>query len=299
MVNAKSMIQKLYPMNIKERYPMKLCSQRRKLITSNYGYFGVIGIQNDDTLAFSGATPSPPMPTVKNMYSIAHSKSYSAILDNKGVCTYTGKNNGTWSNIIDIEIAYDSYGIVGLKPNGTCVSVGFSVSGWNNIVDVSARGARFAVGLKSDGTCVSTSSSYNLSSWKNIVAICTGIDFAVGLKSDGTCVSTSSLYNLSSWKNIVAISAGSDDGIIGLKSDGTCVSVGSYTVSNWKDIVIILSCNDVAIGVKADGTCISTRYGVSSWRLPKYEATTKKRLLFQTEFKGFIIFCMQFVVLSW
>ena len=296
MVSAKSMIQSLYPMNIKERYPMKLCPQRRKIITSNFEYFGVIGIQDGDTLVSTGNKPSLSMPTVKNMYSIAYSTKNCAILDNKGVCTYNGSSSGIWRNIIDIEIASYSNGIVGLKSDGTCVSVGLPVSEWKNIVAISARGANFAVGLKSDGTCVSTSSSHDVSSWKNIVAICTGAYFAVGLKSDGTCVTTSG-YSISSWNDIVAISAGSDDGIIGLKSDGTCVAVGSYQVSNWSDIVAILGCNDMCVGVKTDGTCVSTSYSVSGWRLSKYgiELRTAKC----HRINNFIIWGIQLVVVSW
>ena len=73
--DAKSMIKKLYPMDRTKRYPMKLCPQRRKIITSNYETWSVIGLQADGRLLYTGSTPSPAMPSVSgNIYSIAHGR---------------------------------------------------------------------------------------------------------------------------------------------------------------------------------------------------------------------------------
>ena len=242
------------------------------------------------------------MPSVSgNIYSIAHGSCYAAILDSKGVCTYTGATSGKWENIIDIEVCACG-DLIGLKADGTCVSTqqyGVNVSSWSNIVAISARGVRsFAVGLKADGTCVTTGSAPSgVTSWKDIVAVCTGYNYVTGLKADGTCVSTS--YNLSGWRDIAAISQGSDDGVVGLKSDGTCVTTYGYSVSSWRDIIAILGCNDNIIGVKADMTCVyvGSRYsGVSSWRLSEYVtdrglivATQPINLLTKTKITGFSI----------
>ena len=300
--DAKSMIKKLYPMDRTKRYPMKLCPQRRKIITSNYETWSVIGLQADGRLLYTGSTPSPAMPSVSgNIYSIARGSCYAAILDSKGVCTYTGATSGKWENIIDIEVC--AYGdLIGLKADGTCVSTqryGVNVSSWSNIVAISARGARsFVVGLKADGTCVTAGSApFGVTSWKDIVAVCTGYSYVTGLKADGTCVSTS--YNLSGWRDIAAISQGSDDGVVGLKSDGTCVSNYSEGVPSGRNIIAILGCNDNIIGVKADMTCVyvGSRYsGVSSWRLSEYVtdrglivATQPINLLSKTKVTGFSI----------
>jgi alpha-tubulin suppressor-like RCC1 family protein len=68
----------------------------------------------------------------------------------------------------------------------------------------------------------------------------------VGLKADGTVVAEGNdkgPFNVSGWRDIVAISAGNHH-TIGLKADGTVVKTGGYEypnigwcdVSNWRDI---------------------------------------------------------------
>ncbi len=112
-----------------------------------------------------------------------------------------------------------------------------------------AAGGNHTAGLKSDGTVVATGRNnegeFDVSGWRDIVAVSVDYDHTVGLKSNGTVVATGynkyGQCNVSGWRNIVAVSAGSFH-TVGLKSDGTVVATGDNNedgecdVSGWTDI---------------------------------------------------------------
>lgn len=134
---------------------------------------------------------------------------------------------------------------------------------------------------------------FNVSDWKNIIAISAGFWHLIGLKSDGTVVSANpqksffasilrkndnlftnpSLNSVQEWTEIIAIAAGSHH-IVGLKSDGTVVVEGcKFNVSNWKDIVAISAGCGITVGLKADGTVVANgitrregQNNISDWK---------------------------------
>ena len=137
---------------------------------------------------------------------------------------------------------------------------------------------------------VSAGTTYNVSGWKNIVAISAGGGCSLGLKSDGTVVAVGSNYfgecDVSQWEDIVAISASSDHSL-GLKSDGTVVAVGSNSfgqcdVSKWTDIIAISAGFSHSLGLKSDGTVVATgnneqfQCDVTTWKLFNNLATLEK-----------------------
>ena len=105
--------------------------------------------------------------------------------------------------------------------------------------------------LKSNRTVIVSGKNkhhyFDVSNWKNIVAVSAGWEHTVGLQSDGTVVSAGNndynQCNVSDWKNIVSVSSGWEH-IAGLQSDGTVLAAGSNDyrqcdVSEWKNIVSI------------------------------------------------------------
>ena len=142
---------------------------------------------------------------------------------------------------------------------------------WDKIAvrDSISAGASHTVGLKADGTVVAAGRNYdgeyNVSGWKNIVAISAGVSHTVGLRADGTVVAVGDNYSgkceVSSWKNIAAISVGKQH-TVGLRVDGTVVAVGDNVfgqckVSGWKDIVAISAGEQHTVGLRADGTVVA------------------------------------------
>ena len=146
-------------------------------------------------------------------------------------------------------------------------------------------GGHHTVGLNTDGTVVSTvanilgGSPYNVSSWRNIVAVSAGGHHTVGLKADGTVVATGNNDNgecdVSNWRDIVAISAGHYH-TVALKAGGTVVATGNNDdgecdVSGWTDIIAVSAGCFYTVGLKADGRIVATgsnmvrQYDVS-WR---------------------------------
>ena len=124
----------------------------------------------------------------------------------------------------------------------------------------------FAVGLRQDGTVCATGDNSdgqcNVSEWRDIVAIATGLSHTVGLISDGTVIATGSngggRCNVSAWIDIVSIAAG-DDATFGVKRDGTVLIAGNNpfeqsVISGWKDIVSITATSAYLLGLKSDGT---------------------------------------------
>ena len=140
------------------------------------------------------------------------------------------------------------------------------------------------IGLRPDGTVVAVGENdkgqCNVSNWRDIVAICTGVHYTVGLKADGTAVAVGEndkgQCNVSDWKDIVAVCTGWSH-TVGVKADGTAVAVGENddgqcNVSNWRDIVAVCSGGCHTVGLKADGTVTAAGYSddgrgdVSDWR---------------------------------
>ena len=125
------------------------------------------------------------------------------------------------------------------------------------------------VGLKSDGTVVAVGDNvfgrYDVSGWKDIVAVAAGDYHTVGLKSDGTVVAVGNneygQCDVRGWKDIVAVSAGNSH-TVGLQSDGTVVAVGyneygQCGVGKWTDIVAVTAGGYYTVGLKSDGTVVA------------------------------------------
>ena len=148
---------------------------------------------------------------------------------------------------------------------------------WAIAQSMISAGRYRTIALKSDGRAISTKIKtraykdiYNISWWRNLVAVSAGMRHAVGLKQNGTVVRTDieSGYpgqeRVTDWKNIVAVSVGMSH-TVGLKADGTVVAAGfdqtgNCDVSGWRDIVAISAGRDHTVGLKADGTVVATKY---------------------------------------
>jgi len=97
-----------------------------------------------------------------------------------------------------------------------------------------ATGSSYTIAIKADGTVLATDEDCGVSSFTDIISVTTNEWVTYGVKLDGTVITAESdgldLFNLSRWKNIVAIDGGgtrSGGGFwVGLKSNGTVVTVG-------------------------------------------------------------------------
>lgn len=146
------------------------------------------------------------------------------------------------------------------------------------------------LGLKSDGTVLAVcddrfgKEQYNVSSWKDIIAVASGSRYFVGLMTNGrlvtTCKHPDFIKELAVHKDIVAISV-SDSNTVALKSNGRVVTVNPYgstlafDTTGWRDIVAISSGLSHAVGLKTDGTVVTAscvgykengQCNVSSWK---------------------------------
>ena len=128
-----------------------------------------------------------------------------------------------------------------------------------------AAGHDCTVGLKSNGTVVvAGNNKYDVSYWKDIVAVSAGVDHIIGLKSDGSvAVAGEDIYgeyDVPYWEDIVAISEGYHH-TVGLYSDGCAIASVRYNmeegVSNWENIILVSSGNDYSVGLKSDGTVVA------------------------------------------
>ena len=144
------------------------------LKATSYGYeesAHIVGLKNDGTVVAAG----------NNEY---------------GQC-----NVSDWENIIAIDVGRDF--TVGLRDDGTVAIAGKLTAleledrhsietvdaaslGWTDIVAICAGSSDNLIGLKSDGTVVAV--GFELSDWKDIVAIDATNYVAVGLKSNGTVI---------------------------------------------------------------------------------------------------------------
>lgn len=196
----------------------------------------------------------------------------------------------------DVVISAGADQVAGIKANGYVVAQGYKVitdsseSEWYDVTAVSVGNDHIVV-LKKDGTVLGDKSSpkvsilkddgtyenpdyydgaWDVSSWKDIVAISAGSNYTVGVKKDGTVVSTKlknndqndiEKCNVSGWTDIVDVSAG-EHHTVGLKKDGTVVAVGvndkgQCNVSEWKDIKAVAAGRDITVGLKSDGTVVA------------------------------------------
>ena len=147
-----------------------------------------------------------------------------------------------------------------------------------------AAGYNHTVGLKADGTVVAagshSSGQYDVSGWRDIVAVAAGFFHTVGLKADGTVAAAGwnddGQCDVSGWRDIVAVAAGNNH-TVGMRADGTVVTVGANEegqcdVSGWRDIVAVAAGTEHTVGLKADGTvaAVGDNYfgqcEVSGWR---------------------------------
>ena len=204
---------------------------------------------------------------------ISSSKNHVVGLRTDGTVIAAGKNDAGQCNVSEWQ------NIVAIAAGGYWDSIEVNLTG-----EVYGGKARLydghTVGLRADGTVVATggvvsryyksspSSSEgkcNVSSWRNIVAICASDHHTVGLKSDGTVVAThgellgdgDGQCNVSSWRNIIDIAA-CKKCTFGLTSNGKIVSTDTiYTVPDWSDIVAISAYGDMGVeALKSDGTVV-------------------------------------------
>ena len=149
-------------------------------------------------------------------------------------------------------------------------------------------GSKYVVGLglgcTVDNAVRKRENPYDVSGWRDIVALAAANDSCIGLKSDGTVAVAGDWKNGGSgvleWKDIVAVNAGSHCAV-GLKSDGTVVSVGyaalatkdqNNQISNWQNIVAVAAGRAHIVGLNRDGTVVATgenksgQCNVNGWR---------------------------------
>jgi hypothetical protein len=138
-----------------------------------------------------------------------------------------------------------------------------TVNIWEGIVAVADNGS-LVLGLKADGSVVIAGERYEryeVSEWKDIVAISTAIS-TIGLREDGTVVAAGDNRfgegDVEDWTDIIAIATGGNH-TIGLKGDGTVIatgdnSLGQCDIEAWTDIIAIDTSEFYTIGLKSNGT---------------------------------------------
>ncbi len=140
--------------------------------------------------------------------------------------------------------------------------------------------------IRADGTvalaCIDDS-QFDVSNWKNIVAVSTGYNIwttrrpdktvsvegstfgLFGVRADGTVVMTgpgiADYPEVGQWKDIIAVAAGSRH-VLGLRRDGTVVAAGKNDsgqcdVTEWNDIISIAAGFCKSFGLRRDGTVIA------------------------------------------
>jgi hypothetical protein len=140
-----------------------------------------------------------------------------AVGDNYQAFEAAASKIAEWSNIVAVAAGRNT--IVGLKADGYVVVAGNAflyndaAPNWVDVVAVSA--SDYGVALKADGTVFATEyvetgsnyvKGYDVSSFKDIVAISTAESFFIGLRADGTVVTAvqykevdSEMSELSTW----------------------------------------------------------------------------------------------------
>lgn len=125
--------------------------------------------------------------------------------------------------------------------------------------------------LRQDGSTLALSSRNHsfvqVSGWKDVQSVATGITHTLGLLKNGRVVAVGSNGNrqcsVTTWQGIIQICA-SDYASVGLRADGRVVTTrsshGAYLnwEGNWRDIQAVAAGNAFVAGLRKDGTvCIS------------------------------------------
>ena len=123
--------------------------------------------------------------------------------------------------------------------------------------------------LRDDGSVTASGTNYygnlDVTKWKTVNAVATGVSHTVGVKEDGTAVATGDTSDgkcaVDTWKTITKVSAG-DQHTLGLRTNGTVLAAGSNrndqcNVSSWSDIVDIAAGKNHSLGLKSDGTAVA------------------------------------------
>lgn len=132
---------------------------------------------------------------------------------------------------------------------------------------ISAADAHLVL-VREDGSVVGSGTNHykdlDVSRWKDIQMIATGIYHTVGVKEDGTVTAVGETSNgkcaVDAWKTIQKAAVGNSH-TLGLREDGTVLAAGSNSnqqcmVSEWSDIVDISAGAYGSYGLKADGTVV-------------------------------------------
>ncbi len=239
------------------------------------GEFHTVALRSNGTVVATGTNYNGQLKVGdwRDIISVAAGRYHTVGLKSDGTVVAVGHNEdgqcdvGSWRDIVAISAGY--WHTVGLKSDGTVVAVGRSEHGqldvdtWRGVVSV-AGGNSCTLGLMSDGTVVGTGMvyafnknvgkysitydiSYDVSQWRNIVAVSGGGYHVVGLKSDGTVVAAGDTYysgcDVGAWRDVVAVSAGLMD-TVGVMSDGTVVATDSVggalsKIYSMRDIVAV------------------------------------------------------------
>ncbi len=131
-----------------------------------------------------------------------------------------------------------------------------------------AAGSTFTVAITENGSCVKTGKNApDISTWKNIVFICSNGKNVAGIKNDGTVVCTNAALKVSTWKEITMLDYNSEDPftgehIVGLRRNGTVLATGSNkygecNVTEWDSIVDISAGFTHTVGLRSDGTVVA------------------------------------------
>ena len=143
--------------------------------------------------------------------------------------------------------------------------VAISVSNYH-ILALTEDGKVLSAGKNNYGQCESA----NI---KNAVMVSAGANHSLILLSDGTVVTLGlnldDEHSTDEWSDIVFISAGVIHSI-GIKSDGTAVSIGSCDVSNWSNVIAVVSGGPSAVAITTDHKVYYNASGKPSYDLASY-----------------------------
>ena len=256
----------------------------RRIIAIDIGT-STLGLRKNGTVVATGSNKFGQINVSgwTDIIAISVGSRHSVGLKKDGTVVATGSNEdgqcnvSGWTDIISVSAG--SKCTFGLKKDGTVIStiidkrVLKKLAKWKDVKAIRANDL-FFVGLLGDGSVIIEPQRrvvkgicYDLSAWKDIVAISTNCQSKdiLGLKKDGSVLRADNYYKdlqkVTSWNGIVALSFGVNHAV-GLKKDGTVVaagkeSFGNCDVSGWKDIVAISTGFRHTVGLKSDGTILS------------------------------------------
>lgn len=160
-----------------------------------------------------------------NVTAVAAGAYHTAALLRDGTVRASGRNSegqcstAGWRNVVAIAAA--DYATFGLTADGRLLCTGVNdyrePSGWTGL-DM-ARGGSYNLGVrKTDGSVLTYPSLEGLDAMTGACDLALNTGYAVGVMNDGRAVCTA--FDLSGWREMVAVSAGST-AILGLDSRGT------------------------------------------------------------------------------